>query len=179
MPSRLFILKLRTAGTVFSAAGMGVRKQAAAKPARATTAERTRENEREALGRGELRAGDLMRADAWEHAGRVDLAGSVIIPGANPAVVEEKKNQMINLGTLEFSIVANERDHRDIIQQARDNPTRKEVRVGGTVVAAWRPIAPETRVGPDGAIYIGDTENHRIRKLTRGGNLHWCERLPR
>jgi len=39
----------------------------ARRDAHARDAERTREDERAALERGELRAGDLMRQDAWEH----------------------------------------------------------------------------------------------------------------
>src|SRR5262245_60730140 len=41
--------------------------------------------------------------------GRIRI--EVILPGADPAVVEETKDLMTKLGTLEFSIVANERDH--------------------------------------------------------------------
>jgi len=75
--------------------------------------------------------------------GRIRI--EVILPGADPAVVEETKELMTRLGTLEFSIVANERDHRDIIRVAKDPKLTPgtDVIEGGKVVAKWRPIAPE------------------------------------
>lgn len=65
----------------------------------------------------------------------------VIIPGADPAVVDETKKLMTELGQLEFSIVANERDHGDMIKLAIASPA-KDVVVGGVVRAKWRPVAP-------------------------------------
>jgi SecD/SecF fusion protein len=71
--------------------------------------------------------------------GRIRI--EVILPGADPAVVEETKELMTRLGTLEFSIVANTRDHKDIIDRAQAS-TGGDVVVGGRVVAKWREIAP-------------------------------------
>lgn len=71
--------------------------------------------------------------------GRIRI--EVILPGADPAVVEETKELMTKLGTLEFSIVANKRDHADIIELARATPGT-DVTVEGRIVAKWREIAP-------------------------------------
>ncbi|HEY3964999.1 MAG TPA: protein translocase subunit SecD [Planctomycetaceae bacterium] len=63
----------------------------------------------------------------------------VILPGADPAVVEETKKLMTELGTLEFSIVANETDHKAIIAAAKRTPGT-DVYVDGKIVAKWRPV---------------------------------------
>ena len=66
----------------------------------------------------------------------------VILPGADPAVVEETKELMTRLGTLEFSIVANMHDHAEIIRAAKDT-AGTDVVMSGKMVAKWRPVAPE------------------------------------
>jgi SecD/SecF fusion protein len=65
----------------------------------------------------------------------------IILPGADPAVVEQTKQQITQLGSLEFSIVANRRDHGELIRRALAGPGI-EVLVGDTIAAKWRPIAP-------------------------------------
>lgn len=65
----------------------------------------------------------------------------IILPGADPAVVEQTKQQITQLGSLEFSIVANRRDHGELIRRALAGPGI-EVRVGDAIAAKWRPIAP-------------------------------------
>lgn len=63
----------------------------------------------------------------------------VILPGADPAVVEETKKLMTELGSLEFSIVCNRTDHRDIIALAEKSPVDDVIR-DGKIVAKWRPV---------------------------------------
>ncbi|MBI3861555.1 MAG: protein translocase subunit SecD [Planctomycetia bacterium] len=63
----------------------------------------------------------------------------VILPGADPAVVEETKKLMTELGTLEFSIVCNNIDHPDIITAARKT-AGPDVVINGKTVAKWRPV---------------------------------------
>lgn len=65
----------------------------------------------------------------------------IILPGADPAVVEDTKAQITKLGSLEFSIVANRLDHGDLIRRALASPS-KEVRDKEGHQARWRPIAP-------------------------------------
>ncbi len=78
----------------------------------------------------------------------------VIVPGADRDLVEQMKNQIIRLGSLEFGILANDIDHRQLIDQARQIPEdqrelfeKKRVVVDGesvekqTVVAVWRDAA--------------------------------------
>jgi len=65
----------------------------------------------------------------------------IILPGADPAVVEQTKQQITQLGSLEFSIVANRQDHADLIRRALESKS-PEVRLDSAVVARWRPVAP-------------------------------------
>lgn len=67
----------------------------------------------------------------------------VIIPGADKEMVEDTKHRMTTLGSLEFAILANRRDHNrmfDFEKVVRD--PRKSVTIDGKVVAVWRDIAP-------------------------------------
>jgi SecD/SecF fusion protein len=74
----------------------------------------------------------------------------VIIPGADQDVVRQKKKQITTLGSLEFAILANERDNPTIIAQARQLPdTQDELRQEGEVVASWRAVDPKEQAGMD------------------------------
>lgn len=64
----------------------------------------------------------------------------VIIPGANPAAVEDTKRQMTKLGNLEFHIIANPQDHERLIARAKASAANRVV-VDGKVIGMWRPIA--------------------------------------
>lgn len=85
----------------------------------------------------------------------------VIIPGADKDVVEQKKRAIIQLGSLEFAILANERDHAIIIQQARQLPEKNdEVRKDGRVIASWRRVSPkeEDKMGGHGEVAIREVK---------------------
>lgn len=66
----------------------------------------------------------------------------VIIPKASPEVVERKKRQMTRLGSLEFALLANSRDHDAIIRdmQDPDNADQDLLREDGTLLAGWRAV---------------------------------------
>ncbi|RMG34338.1 MAG: protein translocase subunit SecD, partial [Planctomycetota bacterium] len=91
----------------------------------------------------------------------------VIIPGADPQVVEEKKRLMTNLGSLEFAVLANRRDHGAIIEAATKLPDNvDEYRQGKRVVAIWRKIADDAELGGgDIAIREVERKGERIRQV--------------
>ena len=66
----------------------------------------------------------------------------VIIPGADQETVERKKREMTQLGSLEFTILANQRDHASLIRQALESRD-KNITVGTHVVATWYPVATD------------------------------------
>ena len=64
----------------------------------------------------------------------------VIIPGADPETVSRMKAQIVRLGSLEFALLANRRDHDDVIRRA-EGVERNVLRPDGTVEAGWREVA--------------------------------------
>lgn len=66
----------------------------------------------------------------------------VIIPGENPEVINRYKSLMTRIGSLEFDLLANERDHKRTIAQAQS--ISGDLIRDGKLVAGWRPIAPKT-----------------------------------
>ena len=77
----------------------------------------------------------------------------IIIPGADQGVVAEKKAAMVRLGSLEFGIVANEKDHRSWLALARALPSRQDnLLEGNQVVAVWREIAEKSDSMPAAAV---------------------------
>lgn len=65
----------------------------------------------------------------------------VIIPGADPSVVEQKKTQMTKLGSLEFGIMATERNDDLIVKGARQMTNeQRDYRSGGRAVARWTDV---------------------------------------
>ncbi|MDA0834003.1 MAG: protein translocase subunit SecD [Planctomycetota bacterium] len=109
----------------------------------------------------------------------------VIIPGDDPELVQQKKNAMTRLGSLEFSIVANQKRHARIISAAQD--VADDVREDGRVVASWKRVAGEEiqsgegrlatrpimrdgeQVGQEVLVIVEPNEDRRItgRYLTR------------
>ena len=89
----------------------------------------------------------------------------VIIPGADPELVRQKKSLIQRTGSLEFAILANQRDHAEVIAEAQ-NVDRDLVRAGGRVVASWRPVGK----GPDGQLKdVGAHGEVATRTITREG----------
>lgn len=71
----------------------------------------------------------------------------VIVPGAKPEDVARIKKRIVELGSLEFAILANQTDHKEIIQKAQG--AKKDVYdAEGRVIASWRDIS----VGKDGKL---------------------------
>ena len=99
----------------------------------------------------------------------------VIVPGTEQAAVDEIKRQMTQLGNLEFAIVARRPDHTELIQRALAlPPDQYDVRVGDTVAAVWRPIAPvlgedgkvkETKEGTPILKFVPDPRQHAVREI--------------
>lgn len=66
----------------------------------------------------------------------------VIIPGADREVVEQKKRQIVNLGSLEFAILANQKDHANEILIGREmRPDQNNYFRDGRLVLSWRDVA--------------------------------------
>ena len=66
----------------------------------------------------------------------------VIVPGADRDLVEQMKAKITRLGSLEFGILANNVDHPQLIDQAKQIPDdRRELFSEGRIVAAWRDAA--------------------------------------
>lgn len=84
----------------------------------------------------------------------------VIIPGADPDEVARKKRQMTDLGSLEFSILANERKHSSIIKQAQS--VERDVREGTNLIARWVPV--------------GKTADGKIKTIGQHGRVAFRER---
>jgi SecD/SecF fusion protein len=92
----------------------------------------------------------------------------VIIPGADQAYVEEMKNRMTQLGTLEFEILATQQDkwgeHQSLIVEANkltDNETR--VVMDGVEVARWVEVEETERITNGGSVLPAET-----REVKRG-----------
>ncbi|MFN0050903.1 MAG: protein translocase subunit SecD [Planctomycetales bacterium] len=66
----------------------------------------------------------------------------IILPGADQAIVEQTKLDITQLGSLEFSIVANRQDHAVLIQRAEKTRGVDVLGDGEKVRAKWRPVAP-------------------------------------
>jgi SecD/SecF fusion protein len=77
----------------------------------------------------------------------------VIIPEVDTQEVEQIKKRISTSGLLEFRIVANQNDDRDIIRAA-EKTTGNDVYIGGKLVGQWVKAGPEALLGPEtGATY--------------------------
>jgi preprotein translocase subunit SecD len=87
------------------------------------------------------------------------------LPGANANERRQALEMVNRLGTLEFAVVANPRDHGSLIEAAQRSPEEKDdVEVEGVVVAVWHPV----QVGPDGK--PTELSGLTARQVWRDGN---------
>jgi SecD/SecF fusion protein len=66
----------------------------------------------------------------------------IIVPEVDQDELARLQNKVSNIGTLEFRILANRRDHLDLIDAAEaiTNPKEKSIKRGGKEVARWVPL---------------------------------------
>ncbi len=91
----------------------------------------------------------------------------VIIPGADREKVEQTKRRIVDLGSLEFAILANEKDHRRQIEAARKfRPDQDNLIEGGRVAASWRSVAMTKEGKMKDVVPFGD-DRVAIREVER------------
>ena len=103
----------------------------------------------------------------------------IIIPKANKEEVDRCKRVLTDLGTLEFRILANRRDHGSTVDEAEaafPNPVVED----GKPVARWVPVAPASRgsfVDDYGGIAVRSDDERRplrvgdARRVQRHGRV--------
>ncbi len=92
----------------------------------------------------------------------------VIIPGADAEKVSQVKKRITNLGSLEFALLANTREHAMLIQEARALPQNvDELRRGAVLRAKWRHAGIDPRTGE--LKEIGTEYGVEPRTVTRDG----------
>lgn len=70
----------------------------------------------------------------------------VIVPGADPEKVRRIKRRIVQLGSLEFDLLANNVDHRQWIAEARELPgTEQNIYQGGQIIASWKNVARDVK----------------------------------
>ncbi|MFK7777619.1 MAG: protein translocase subunit SecD [Gimesia sp.] len=73
----------------------------------------------------------------------------VIVPGADSDDVQRIKSLITRLGSLEFDIVANRRDHATLVSRALES-TSRDIRDGdGRVIASWRQVIDDEPFSQD------------------------------
>lgn len=89
----------------------------------------------------------------------------VIVPGADKEKKEQVKRRIVDLGLLEFAVLANEIEHSAIIAQAdalgENNQTVKQA--DGAIIAKWRPAAVDKDGTPK--FSSGDLVHSRTRMV--------------
>jgi SecD/SecF fusion protein len=101
----------------------------------------------------------------------------VIIPKATEDQIAGVKRRIVDLGSLEFDIVANIHDHADIIARAeptRNNPNVTEFRDSANrVIAKWRPVAHKPKPRDDEMKTVeGDPDHAQPREVERNGKKY-------
>jgi SecD/SecF fusion protein len=94
----------------------------------------------------------------------------IIIPGADQAYVDEMKDRITRLGSLQFEILAtpNNSEHRSLIKAAEGLPlTENKVLENGRTAARWVDLAPET--DKDNKPEVDEDENPVQVSVGRGG----------
>ncbi len=78
----------------------------------------------------------------------------VIVPGADSDDVQRIKSLITRLGSLEFDIVANRRDHATLVSRALESPG-KDIRDGeGRVIASWRQVNDDEPFSQDDQMVV-------------------------
>ena len=69
--------------------------------------------------------------------------------GNDPKMVQRIERLLASVGTLEFRILANRRDHPSLIEQAKNDSEADRIEADGTLLGWWVPVAPGNENGFD------------------------------